>query len=243
MNRIKAITTATENESGLTSRMLDYTLKYNINQIDDFLIATDFQSPEVEKVCNKYNIPFIKTSKFYENNAVFDKGKVISYMLKGIKTGWVLHIDCDILLPKNFKEKINNVNLDKNKLYGARRIMFEDLKKSEAWFNDNENPENLCDLIPYGYCWGYFQLFHMDSPQIKFSHPDNIYPASGHVGDSDGWFRDKWGMMKEKSYKKGQFYPNKDDLIVVGNIEELPFLVGHLGHSSLNNELNKNFFV
>ena len=242
MNKIKAITTATESKYGLTAKMLNYTLQHNLDQLDDFLIATDFQSPEVERVCNKYNIPFIKTSKFYENNAVFDKGKVISYILKTIKTGWVLHIDCDILLPKNFKQKINSLNLNKNKLYGSRRIMFEDIKKAKAWLDDG-NPEDLCDLIPYGYCWGYLQLFHMDSPQIKFSDPDNIYPASGHVGDSDGWFRDKWGMMKEKSYKKGQFYPDKDDLIVVGNIEELPFLVGHLGHSSLNNELNKNFFV
>jgi hypothetical protein len=239
---IKVITTATGGVEGLSAKMLDYTLKHNLNQVDDIIIATDFASPDVEKVCNKYNIKFIKTNKFYENNAKFDKGKVISQILKDETNGWVLHMDCDILLPKSFRKDIQDFYLDKNVLYGARRIMFRDLKDAEQWFIKDENPIKLSDEIPYGYCWGYFQLFNMQSLQILNSNKEELYPSSGHVGDSDGWFRNRWGVMIEKSYKKGQFMPAKNDLIVIGNIIELPFLVGHLGVSSVNNQQNIDFF-
>jgi len=242
VNKILAITTATTKVATLPAKMLDFTLKYNLNQIDDILIITDFHSEEIERVCNKYNVKFIKTSKFYENGATFDKGKVISNVLKNIKNQWVLHIDCDILLPKSFKDQINKLTLDKNKLYGARRIMFKNLENVKKWFDFNESPQTLSDLIPYGYCWGYFQLFNMDSAQIRLSDPNNIYPASGHVGDSDGWFRNKWGIMKEKDYKKDKFLPSAEDLMVAGNIEELPFLVGHLGDSNVTLNNNQDFF-
>lgn len=230
MNKILAITTATEGVNNLTSKILDYTLKYNINQIDDFIIITDYQSPEIEAICQKYNVKFIKTAKFYENGAPFDKGKAISQVLKNISSGWVLHLDCDILLPKNFKEEINKINLVLNKLYGARRIMFSNLEMVKKWFHENKNPEDLSDHIPYGYCWGYFQLFNMDSPQIKMSDIENIYPSNGTVYEGDGWFRNKWGLMIEKYYQKGKILPDPEDVIVKGNIEELPFFVGHLGN-------------
>lgn len=236
---ITAIIIAAEKKGDQTnsiSKILNYTLNKNLNQIDEFIIATDYQSPEVEKICLKYNVKFIKTAKFYENNAEFDKGKVISTILKNIKSGWVLHIDSDILLPKFFKEKINEIKLDKNKLYGARRIMFSNLQNAEKWFFGNENPENLSDHIPYGYCWGYFQLFNMESPQLQTSDPENIYPSTGTVYDGDAWFRNKWGLMIEKYYQKGKLYPEKEDLIVKGNLEELPFFVGHLGQKNSNTE-------
>jgi len=243
MNKnIKIITTATGGINNLTSKMLNYTLKYNLDKVNDIIIATDFSSPEIEDVCNKYNIKYIKTNNFYANGAPFDKGKVISEILKNETDGWILHMDCDILLPNDFVTKINNMYLDKNILYGARRIMFKTLNDAEEWFLNNKNPEDLSDEIPYGYCWGYFQLFNMQSLQILNSEKSNIYPSSGHVGDSDGWFRSKWGVMIEKSYKKGQFFPTRNDLIIMGNIIELPFLVGHLGVSSVNNKLNINFF-
>ena len=71
MNKIKIITTATDGANRLTAKMLNYTLQYNLNQVDDLLIITDFKSPDVESVCKKHNIQYIKTDKFYElfNNA------------------------------------------------------------------------------------------------------------------------------------------------------------------------------
>ena len=242
LNKIKIITTATDGANRLTAKMLNYTLQYNLNQVDDVLIITDFKSPDVESVCKKHNTQYIKTDKFYENGAPFDKGKVLSQILKEEKHDWILHLDSDILLPKSFKEKINQINLDKNILYGSRRIIFETLKNAEEWFLNNGNPEELSNHIPYGYCWGYFQLFNMKSIAIEKSNKDSIYPASGHVAEHDEWFRDKWGMMIEKPYINGKFLAGEHELNVIGNICELPFLVGHLGVPSLNNKLNNTFF-
>jgi hypothetical protein len=241
-NKIKGITTATDGTNSLAAKMLDYTLKYNLDQIDDILIVTDYKSPNVESVSKKYNIQCIKTDKFYENNATYDRGKVLSEILKEEKDGWILHLDSDILLPKDFKQKINQIDLDKNILYGSRRIIFETLKNTEEWFLKNGNPEELSNHIPYGYCWGYFQLFNMKSIVIERSNKDSIYPASGHIGDHDEWFKNKWGVMIEHPYVKGRFLPGENDLKVMGNIRELPFLVGHLGVPSVNNKLNDSFF-
>lgn len=233
MNKIHAVITATEGANNLSPRMLDYTLKFNTNQLEEVTIITDFKSQEVVDIANKYNLKYIKTELFYKNNAVFDRGLVLSDFLMD-KKGWILHLDCDILLPKSFKDIISKKTLDKNIIYGSRRIMFENLKDAEIWYESNQVNKNI--FCPIGFCYGYFQMFNMESESLSSSSKNSIYPNSGHIGDHDVWFRNKWGILIDTNNDIKNFN-------VIGNIEELPFKVAHLGFSSVDNPLNSNFFI
>ena len=64
---------------------------------------------------------------------------------------WLLQIDSDILLPSNFKEYINEQILDREALYGARRV------DSSGNFIAEVTPEGnpvIGDII------GFFHLWH-----------------------------------------------------------------------------------
>jgi len=232
MNKIHAVITAAGGIDNLSAKMLDYTLQYNINQLDEITIITDLKSEEVVNVANKYNLKYIKTNTFYKNNATYDRGLVLSEFLID-KKGWILHMDCDILLPEYFKESISKQTLDKNIMYGSRRIMFENIKDADIWYRSDKLDENI--FCPIGFCYGYFQMFNMESEAIILSDKNHIYPNSGHIGEHDIWFRNKWGLLIDTNNDINNFK-------IIGNLKELPFKVGHLGHSSVNNPANKDFF-
>ena len=232
MNQVHTVITASGGIDGLSAKMLDYTLNKNINELEKITIITDLKSKDISDISYKYNLDCIKTDEFYINGSEYARGHVLSKFLKN-KNGWILQLDCDIVLPKNFKLIIDNLNLNKNIMYGSRRIMFDKLKQAEKWHETNEYDAEI--FCPLGFCYGYFQLFNIESEQIQSSDKDNIYPDSGHIGEHDVWFRNKWGTIIDTNNDPGLFK-------IFGNLKELPFKVGHLGHSSVNNPLNKDFF-
>lgn len=232
MNKIHTVITAVGGIDNLSAKMLDYTLKYNIDQLEEITIITDFKSQEVVNVANKYNLKCIKTNTFYKNNSTYDRGLVLSEFLID-KKGWILHMDCDILLPKHFKERLSKQILDKNVMYGSRRIMFENLKDAEIWHKSDQSDKGI--FCPIGFCYGYFQMFNMESQAIILSDKNHVYPNSGHIGEHDVWFRNKWGLLIDTNNDINNFK-------IIGNLQELPFKVGHLGNSGVNNPANKDFF-
>lgn len=232
MDKIHAVITANSGKNGFNARMLDYTLNLNVSKLDQITIITDLISPDICAVADKYNLKYIKTDLFYRNKSTYDRGAVLSEFLIN-KNGWMLQLDCDIILPKDFKSKINLENLNKDIMYGARRIMFESVQEANAWQETNSYNEKI--YCPIGFCYGYFQLFNMESQAVLASNKNNIYPSSGHIGDHDVWFRSKWGLIIDRNENTANF-------IVIGDLKELPFKVGHLGFPSVNNEKNLNIF-
>lgn len=232
MNQIHTVITAVGGIDNLVSKMLKYTLKFNIKELKEITIITDFRNPEIEKIANYYNINCIKTDLFYSNGAQYSRGKVLSRFLSD-KNGWILHMDSDILLPKDSGKILEQIELNSEIMYGSRRIMFESLVDAENWYNNKELKNNI--FCPLGFCYGYFQLFNMSSAAVKSSDQNMIYPDSGYIGEHDVWFRNKWGIIIDTDNNPSIFK-------IMGNLSELPFKIGHLGHSGVNNILNKNFF-
>lgn len=232
MEKIHAVITANSGAHGFAAKMLDYTLNFNISKLDEITIITDFKSPDVCAIADKYNLKYIKTDLFYRNNSSYDRGAVLSEFLID-KNGWMLQLDCDILLPKIFKSQVNLKTLNKDIMYGSRRIMFENLKEAEVWHDTGHYDEKI--YCPIGFCYGYFQLFNMESQAVLASNKYNIYPSSGHIGDHDVWFRSKWGIIIDRN-------ENVSNFCVIGDLKELPFKVAHLGLPSVNNEKNLDLF-
>ncbi len=125
---------------------------------------------------------------FFDDGAVFNKGKAINVGLREIKAcDWVVHIDADILLPRdmNFRDIIDN--LDKHCLYGARRQVYCDA-------NALSSGTSRVDEWVHA---GFFQLFHRSAEYLHseyFGYPETYKSADW----SDLIFRDKWPVEKLK---------------------------------------------
>lgn len=106
--------------------------KENHIYFDKWVVVTDTKDTKITEVCSKYpNITLIKTDVFYSNNAKFRKYAGINEGLKHIsKDAWVLFLDADIVLSNYTRRVLENIPLDKTKIYGIDRV---NCKSYEDW--------------------------------------------------------------------------------------------------------------
>ena len=104
------------------SDYLNYFIKYNLNHFDRLVVVTTKKDKKTIKLCKENNLQYILTNRFYENGASFNKGKALNDGFKCLdKKDWMLIIDSDIILPKDFRKKIEKMRLDEKILYGVFR--------------------------------------------------------------------------------------------------------------------------
>jgi hypothetical protein len=172
------------------SDFLEETLSNNINYFDNVVVVTSFDDVKTHKLCRYFNIDPVKTNVFYEEGHAFNKAKGINMGLAHlVHSDWVLHLDADILLAKNFRNAVFHNPLDRDSIYGADRYnvigrnQYESLLKTPHFTNQYkhkflvESPETLAQgarLVhkEFGYApIGYFQLFHgsyLSKHQLKY---------------------------------------------------------------------------
>jgi hypothetical protein len=104
--------------------ILEHTLTNNAKFFDKWIIVTDQNDHKTINTICKYkfsNVDFIFFD-FYANGKIFNKGGAIRFAQQTIPhdyTGNVLLLDSDILLPNDFKQIIQNTNVQDNSLYGV----------------------------------------------------------------------------------------------------------------------------
>lgn len=177
------------------SDFLSWSILNNRNLFNRWIIVTDTKDQKTKDLCTYWGIECIQTDVFYENGS-FNKYAGINEALKKVKSGWVLFLDADIILPPHTKRVLDNLKLDKSNIYGIDRF---DLRGINQWVEFVNQPFNLIDnwLVTSGSYplggrvvhvygngnnpaftgWkpiGFFQLAHTDS----FSkYPDNCTGA------------------------------------------------------------------
>ena len=158
--------------------LFQHTLPINKNIIDDILVVTSERDLETQEICKTNNTKYITTNKFFESpNSPFDKEAALNEGLRKLeKKDWILSLDSDIVLPNNFIEVINKIDLDKEIVYGCdRRICtvkskWEKNKDFSSYFSTAQISEiygQELDPRPSGY----FQLFHSSCAVLKKEQP------------------------------------------------------------------------
>ena len=134
----------------------------NKNKLDRWVIVTHKSDKDTIKLCKKENIEFVLSKKIFKN-AKFAKGKAINEGLNVLeKKDWILHLDADQLLPENFRDELNSINLNKKNLYGSYRYSESGHKFGPvpiSWPVKNKNKTTIKSknyYIPIGH----FQLWH-----------------------------------------------------------------------------------
>ena len=138
----------------------------NARFIDRWIVVTHASDKDTISLCESNDIEYILSDRIYDDNAPFAKGRAINEGLDRLtKTDWLLHIDSDVKLPRNFNRVLKDSAMDINCLYGSCRYHEDGLVNIEL--DNNGEPY---DTVASDMVLGFFQLWHSS----KFEdYPEN----------------------------------------------------------------------
>jgi hypothetical protein len=230
--------------------LLKETLSQNVKELFDISIITDLKDQETKDLCMEFNVKCYQTDLFYINNSKFNRGMVLNAFLNKFKNelDWVLLLDADIVVPKDFEKLFFDLSPDINVMYGCRRY---DVQEYQDWKKVQENYENLINYRLFrGVGYGYFQLFNFKSEIIKnlsLNSDKIIYPPLPTVSEADWIFRNYWSDWifdpPLNNDPNQHNIPNNDRPKNPNLLTQLPFNVIHLGEAGKNSyeRLTKEF--
>lgn len=188
---------------------LSHTLPLNKSQFNNLVVVTDTKDKDTKSLCEYHNVRCVQTDVFYENGDKFNKGKGINVGLETIsKSGWVIHLDADIVLPPLTRTILENIELDSETLYGIDRMMCPTF---EAWQNFMNSPKlhegwvyvhanafpigvRIAEYMSKGYePIGFFQLWNPIESGV-FTYPDE----HGKADRTDVLFAKKFRRLKRQ---------------------------------------------
>ncbi len=183
------------------------TLPENLPLVDEMVVIT---SPDTQTVCRKHNVRHV-ASDDHERGGPFNKARLINRVLDQIGgRDWILHLDADIVLPRQFRHMLDWAHIDPRCLYGADRqkiVGWDEWQSFKryvgAWDNHTHemgfwfHPKypvmsRLVSSI-HGYTpIGCFQLFHGSAVIRQRSHM-RLYPINhGDAARTDQQFALQW---------------------------------------------------
>lgn len=153
--------------------ILKKVINYNLKIVDELIIITTPSDTTTINLAKKYKITYLLSESCYENDAPFNKAKMINIGLKYIYFNYpndvYLIIDADIILNKNIRNYISIVNNDE--IYGANRYIIENINTNITKINlDKYQLENTLGI--HNCCIGFTQLF------IDKKYYDEIYETA-----------------------------------------------------------------
>ena len=173
------------------SDFLDMALVQNKRFFDHVVIVTDSKDSKTKEVCEKHGVTCVVTDCFYDDGAVFNKGKAINVGFGNLKHyDWVVHMDADIVMNDSWGPWMIK-RCDPKCIYGIHRIDVIGRDKYDSMLVDGVAPVIIEGTWPVqDYCpLGYFQLFHWSYCRMYFVG----YPqGSGDASTSDIDFARKW---------------------------------------------------
>lgn len=97
------------------------TLPENLPVLDDLVVITSPDDEETRAVCRKHNVHHV-LSEEYLRGGPFNKARLINRVIDQVGgKDWILHLDADIVLPRQFRRKLEWADLDERCIYGADR--------------------------------------------------------------------------------------------------------------------------
>ena len=194
------------NYADILSETLGNNLKY-LKYISIITIPTD---SDTIKLCDQYKVKCITTELFHEktftkfewknilnwsrwgqyldnfsDKKCFNKAKAINYAIKNTNKQWILLLDADIILPKEFAS-IQLDKLSKTSLYSCNRYVFD---------NRNDYENNINGYYDHWQFVGFFQLFNKTSKNFSkryYGYDEN----NNYANTSDFTFMKKWHEKK-----------------------------------------------
>lgn len=198
---------------GIALKFLKLTLENNKQYFDQYFVITTPEDKDVINFCkDKCNI--IVTNLFNKRGAKFNRGAVYNAFFDLIKSNspdWLILMDCDCFIPSDLGEFIKLAPKENHIFYGCRRKIVPTLS--------DFNEFNKEFYSPYGFGYGYFQMFNFNDALIKNRLN---YPESYDSSNSDWQFRNTWGITIN------------NDIDSINDLKEIKEFILHLGQPNID---------
>jgi hypothetical protein len=187
---------------------LEETLPRNQHLVDDLVVVTTPDDERTREVCRRHSVHCI-LSEEHRRGGDFNKGRLIQRAFDQIgREDWVLHLDADIVLPRQFRSLVDWAHLDEKCIYGADRVNVVGWDawqkvKNAAWHGHQyENLVSYPKDSEFAVRWasklhgyvpiGFFQLFHGSAMIWRGSHIRRYPYHHGDAARSDVQFALQW---------------------------------------------------
>ena len=207
-------------------------VKENEGLFDDWIIVTTPGDP-----CHDIEgVRFHETDAFYRDGAPFNKGAAINSALMDYnhEAEWLVLLDGDIILPSDWRKKINVYPLDRNNIYG--------LYRNDCWDLPAYLGGDLSGLTPShgnqhrGLGVGAFCLFHWCAETMQKRREDGgpLYPVEFKTAvRSDRFHLKRWLPQHREDTSKA-----RSSAIAFGLPQEIFGRLVHFGTDCLRNKGN-----
>jgi hypothetical protein len=102
---------------------LEHSIRANQSHFDDWVVVTSKEDLDTLSVCERYGVRTVFCPYFRKNASPFNKALAINLGLAHLKcSDWMIHIDADTVLPRNFRGLIENIEPRKDCIYGVDRV-------------------------------------------------------------------------------------------------------------------------
>lgn len=101
--------------------MLAWSLPLNKQVFDKLVVVTSEDDWHTQNLCRHYNVECVKTNIF--KDGAFPKGTAINLGLDRLsRKDWLIHFDCDIVMPPRTREMLQIAQIQKDTIYSAPRM-------------------------------------------------------------------------------------------------------------------------
>jgi hypothetical protein len=158
----------------------------NVRHFERWLVVTDESDTRTLEVCRRWGMEVLISKRLYEKGAAFHKAAALNEGLDALdQDAWVAVMDSDILLPNEFRRRLDAQTLDPACLYGlgGRRVCstlheFRSLADCEPWADN---------LIYTTFVIGYFNLFHLGQKRNRYPEESSDDASTYDVEFSDSF--------------------------------------------------------
>ena len=213
---------------------LAVTARENQHLLEDWVIVTSPDDIETRDVCRRHSIRYVLSEDF-RRGGPFNKARLIQRAIDQVGgKDWILHLDADIVLPRQLRSLLDMAHVDDRVIYGADRC---NLVGYQSWLHlkrdkgcwDNHSFGNYLrfeDSATIGSRWcsklhgyvpiGFFQLWHGAHMIDRGMHQRHYPYHHGDAARTDVQFALQW----DRRFR--QLLPE----IVVLHLESAPSALG-----------------
>jgi len=191
------------------------TLAENLPLLDDLVVITSPEDDETRAVCRRQNVHHL-LSEDHRRGGPFNKARLIQRALDQISgSDWILHLDADIVLPRQFRRMVEWAHLDPAVIYGADRSdvigwdAWQRLKAGGGWDNhSHETGHWFHPQLRVGSRWvsslhgyvpiGCFQLWHGSAANDGGRHLRRYPYHHGDAARADVQFALQWDRRQRQ---------------------------------------------
>lgn len=191
---------------------LDVVIERNVRELHELTVVTASYDEDTQALAKKWGARLVICDDCHRDGEQFNKGLMLNAGLQKLtRKDWVVNLDADILLPRNFREKLTALTLNPGCLYYTRR---RNLTENAGGIGMAPLEDEATNFRP----WGYFQLWNVLAKSAPKQYPD-VFVSAGNV---DTWWQFQWPPHKR----------------VTLPYNEEQFDVGHVPHGSLASRWN-----